>query len=128
MATRVFDSCPPLATHAAGMPYPRCVGEEYRRICGSRRGWPLNASVCRRHDCRYRVPSTWARVRKSGCAPFLAKGGELASCLASSLSNHSHVVWHPEASNQDIPPWLRRQSTQLSVSVLGYPVQLVLLK
>src|SRR5712671_5255924 len=48
--------------------------------------------------------------------------GNSRGSLASSPSNHGHVVWHPEPSSQDIPPWVR-QSTQVSVLVLGNPVQ-----
>jgi len=47
---------------------------------------------------------------------------ELASFVSRVPSNHGHVVWHPEPSSQDIPPWVRH-STQVSVPALGNPVQ-----
>ena len=47
---------------------------------------------------------------------------ELARFVSRVPSNHGHVVWHPEPFSQDIPPWVRH-STQVSVSVLGNPVQ-----
>ena len=50
---------------------------------------------------------------------------ELASFVSRVPSNHGHVVWHPEKSSQDIPPWVRH-SAQVSVTVLGNPVQLEL--
>src|SRR6476646_1939225 len=66
--------------------------------------------------------------RKFTCAPFLVPSGNSRGCLASSPLNHGHVVWHPEPSSQDIPPWATRQATQVSVEVLGNPVQLELSK
>ena len=53
---------------------------------------------------------------------------ELASFVSRVPSNHGHIVWHSEASCQDIPPSLTRQSKQVSVLILGNPVQLVLSK
>ena len=53
---------------------------------------------------------------------------ELASLSREFPSNHGQVVWHPEPSCQEFPPSLTRQSKQVSVSVLGNPVQFELAK
>ena len=66
-------------------------------------------------------------IHKQELASFRSRVPE-SNQLSAGAYGDGHVVWHPEKSSQDIPPWVTRQSMQVSVSVLGNPVQSVLLK